>query len=375
MFSGRGVARQFAQLSSAQDTLVSLAADTGGRAFTDTNDFGEAFTRVQRDMSAYYLLGYSSTNTAQDGRFRRVQVRVKGDGLRVEARGGYYAARDFAHTSRGDRETQLQEQLSAGVSSTDVPVLVRGGFFRMADDRYYVPISVVVPGAAIPAAAARDETSLDVLGAIRDEQGRTVGRMRQTVDLSSGGGSFAGKQVLYESGVTLPPGRFAVKVVVRENITGRIGSFEAAVMVPDLKRAPVKVSSVVLGTELQRVQGRVRGGHPLDAEGVRLIPSVTHLVGRDGTLFFYFEVYDPASAGGATVDLGASLAFYRGDVKVLETPVAERSAMDAPGRRAATFRLEVPAHAFEPGLYTCQVNVIDRAAGRFAFPRMMLLVK
>jgi len=61
LFSGRGVQQQFAQLASSQDTLTSLAADTGGRAFTDSNDFGEAFAHVQRDMSAYYLLGYSST--------------------------------------------------------------------------------------------------------------------------------------------------------------------------------------------------------------------------------------------------------------------------------------------------------------------------
>src|SRR5512132_1579064 len=127
LFSGRGVQQQFAQLASSQDTLTSLAADTGGRAFTDSNDFGEAFARVQRDMSAYYLLGYSSSNAAKDGRFRRIQVRMKKDGLRVEARAGYYADRDFTHTSRTDRETQLEEQMLAAVSDTDLPVLVSGG--------------------------------------------------------------------------------------------------------------------------------------------------------------------------------------------------------------------------------------------------------
>ena len=136
MFSGRGVAQQYARLAASQDTLTSLAADTGGRAFTDTNDFGEAFTRVQRDMSAYYILGYSSTNPAKDGRFRRIQVRVKREDLRVEARAGYYAERDFAHTNRGDREAQLEEQLFAAVSSTDLPVLVTGGYFRLAADKY-----------------------------------------------------------------------------------------------------------------------------------------------------------------------------------------------------------------------------------------------
>ena len=374
MFSGRGVQHQFSQLASSQDTLTSLAGDTGGRAFTDTNDFGEAFARVQRDLSAYYLLGYSTTNAIRDGRFRRVQVRVKRDGLRVEARAGYYAPRDFAHTKRGDRETQLQEQLFAAVSATDLPVLVTGGFFRMAADRYYVPISVAVPGSAVPVSAGKDKATLDVLGMVRDEQGRPVGRIRQTMDVAAGtGSSLESKHVLYQSGVSLPPGRFAVKVVVRENTNGAIGSFEASVIVPELKQAPVKVSSVILSTQLQTLTGG-RSDNPLARDGVQVIPNVTHVVGRDQKLYFYFEVYEPAAAPSGP-DLRASLAFYRGKLKVLETPSVERTALDAPDRKAAIFRLEVPADAFKAGLYTCQINIIDAAAGKFAFPRVALLVR
>jgi VWFA-related protein len=375
LFSGRGVSHQFAQLAASQDTLTSLAADTGGRAFTDTNDFSGAFTRVQADMSAYYLLGYTSTNTVRDGRFRRVEVRVTREGLRVESRAGYFAPRDFQHTSRGDRETQLQEQLSAAVSATDLPVLVTGGFFRLAADRYYVPISVAVPGSAVLVSTDPSKATLDVLGMVRDEQGRPVGRMRQTMDLSAGTGkTLEGKQLLYQSGVTLPPGRFTVKVVVRENGTGLIGSFESPIVVPDLKQAALKVSSVVLSTQVQPVTGRARADHPLSQDGVQLIPNVTHVVSQDQKLYFYFEVYEPALAGGMT-DLRASLAFYRGKVKVLETPVAERTSLDATARKAAVFRLEVPAEAFKPGVYTCQVNVIDAVAGTFTFPRLAMVVR
>ena len=376
MFSGRAVAQQYSRLASSQDTLTSLAGDTGGRAFTDTNDFGEAFTRVQRGMSAYYLLGYSSTNPTRDGRFRRVQVRLKREGLRVESRAGYYAARDFAHTSRGDRETQLQEQLFAEVSATELPVLVTGGFFRLAADRYYVPIAVAVPGSAIRVPEGKDKATLDLLGMVRDEQGRPVGRIRQTMDLAGAAAStLEGKQVLYQSGVTLPPGRFALKVVVRENTNGAMGSFETAVVVPELKQSPVKVSSVVLSTQLQQKAPRSRSDNPLVRDGAQLIPNVTHVVGRDQKLFFYFEVYEPAAAEASTSDLRASLAFYRGKIKVLETPVLERTTLDAPERKAAVFRLEVPAEAFKPGLYTCQVNIIDAAAGKFAFPRLAMLVR
>ena len=373
MFSGRGVAQQFARLAASQDTLTSLAADTGGRAFTDTNDFGEAFSRVQRDMSAYYILGYSSTNPAKDGRFRRIQVRVKREGLRVDARAGYYAERDFAHTSRGDREAQLQEQLLAAVSATDLPVLVTGGYFRLAADRYYVPISLAVPGSAVPVAAGRDRVSLDLLGMVRDERGFPVGRFRETLQLSSSGGATLGrKQVLYQSAVTLPPGRFSVKVVVRENTNGAIGSFEAAVAVPELRQAPLKVSSIVLSTQLQPAPAR-KTDNPLIRGDVQLLPNVTHVVGRDQKLFFYYEVYEPAADEAPQVR--TSLAFYRGKVKVFETPVVERGAIDDAARRAAIFQLEVPAGSFTPGLYTCQINIIDAVAGKFAFPRMAMLVR
>jgi len=377
MFSGRGVAQQFSQLSASQDTLASLASDTGGRAFMDSNDFSDAFARVQRDMSAYYLLGYNSSNASKDGRFRRIRVRLKSSvaGARVEARQGYYADRDFAHTANADRETQLQEMLFSAVSATDLPVLVNAGYFRLAADRYYVPIAMAVPGSAVPVPAEKDKdkVALDVLGIVQDEQGRPVGRIRQTIKLPPGSvGTLTAKQILYQSAVTLPPGRFSIKVVVRENTSGLMGSFEAPVVVPELKQAPLKVSSVVLSTQVQPAKEKT--DNPLARNGEQLVPNLTHIVGKDQRMLFYYEVYDPASAEAAP-DVRTSLAFYRGKVKVFETAVVERSAVDDPARKAALFKLEVPAGAIPPGLYTCQINIIDSVAGKFAFPRLMFLLR
>jgi len=371
-FSGRGVNQQFENLFASQDTLQTLAADTGGRAFVDSNDFGAAFTQVQRDTSSYYLIGYSSTNTVKDGRFRRISVRMKRSDLRVEARAGYYADRDFAHTGRQDRERQLEEQIAAPVSATDLPVVVSSGWFRLAADRYYVPVSVAVSGP--PLGDAPQKGTLDVLGVIRDEQGRPVGRMRETLDIAADGSGGGSRQVLYQSGLTLPPGRFSVKVVVRENAGGSMGSFEAGVFVPDLRQAPVKVSSVTLSTLVRPVANRTRSESPLVRQGVELLPSLSHVVDRDGKMYFYYEVYDPAAAAGKP-SLKTSLSFYRGTVKVFETPLVDRSELDAADRRAALFQFEVPASEFKPGLYTCQVNIIDDVAGTFAFPRVAIYVR
>ena len=372
-FSGSAVAGQFTALAAQQETLTSLASDTGGTAFTDSNDFGEAFARVERDISSYYILGFGSGNTNKDGRFRRLTVRVKNrTNVKVEAKAGYYADRDFAHTGKADREALLQEQLTAPIPATDVPMFVTAGWFRLAADKYYVPISLVVPGSAVT--PSTDSATLDVSGFIRDERGFPVGRIRDTITVpASKEQGIEGKQVLYQTGMTLPPGRFSIKIVVRANADGQMGSFETPIVVPELKQSPVKVSSLVLGTQLQNVAPR-KNASPLVHDGVELVPNLTHIVGRDQTLYFYYEVYDPAASDGSP-QLRTSLAFYRGKVKVFETPVVERTKVDAVDRRAAVFQFEVPGGSFRPGLYTCQVNIIDVTASRFAFPRLEMYVR
>jgi len=375
-FTGSAVTQQFTQLAAQQETLTTLAADTGGTAFLDSNDFGEAFGQVTKDISSYYILGFASTNTDRDGRYRRITVRLRNKSdAKIEAREGYYADRDFTHTAKGDREVQLQEQLAMQIPATDVPLFVTTGFFRLAADRYYVPVSLVVPGSAVPPAAkSTDKLTLDVAGFIRDERNFPVGRIRDTMTVPPAStDSLSTRQVLYETGVTLPPGRFSVKMVVRENTTGQMGTFETKLVVPELKQAPVKVSSVVLSTQLQTASGR-KTANPLVRDGVELVPNLTHIVGRNQKLYFYYEVYDPAADNGMP-QIRTSLAFYRGRVKVFETPVVERTMLDAADRHAAIFQFEVPAGSFKPGLYTCQVNIVDEVMSKFAFPRLEMYVR
>ncbi len=375
-FTGSAVTQQFTQLAAQQETLTTLAADTGGTAFLDSNDFGEAFGKVTNDISSYYILGFASTNPDRDGRYRRLTVKLRNKSdVKVDAREGYYADRDFTHTAKGDREIQLQEQLSMQIPATDVPLFVTTGFFRLAADRYYVPVSLTVPGSAVPPAAkAGDKLTLDVAGFIRDERNFPVGRIRDTMTVPPAStDSLAARQVLYETGVMLPPGRFSVKVVVRENTTGQMGTFETKLVVPELKQAPVKVSSVVLSTQLQNVGAR-KTANPLVRDGIELVPNLTHIVSRNQKLYFYYEVYDPAADNGMP-QVRTSLAFYRGRVKVFETPVVERTALDATDRHAAIFQFEVPAASFKPGLYTCQVNIVDEVTSKFAFPRLEMYVR
>jgi VWFA-related protein len=291
-FSGGSTRNQFSSLAATQDTLTTMAEDTGGRAFFDSNTFGAVFDRVVNDTSAYYVLGYSSSNPARDGRFRRIKVRLKRTDLKLEYRSGYYAPRDFAHSTKDDREQQLQDQLLSDLSSTDLSAFVSTSYFRLADNRYFIPLSVVVPGYQIPITktTAKDKATVDVLGVVRDEQRRPVGRIRDTVRLATDAADdLKRKTVQYETGFEMPPGKYHVKIVVRENQDGAFGSYETDIVVPDLKKDALKVSSVVVGTQLQP-GARKNDRNPLMRDGRELVPNVTHVVSAGQHLYFYYEV-------------------------------------------------------------------------------------
>lgn len=388
-YSGKSVAGQFDSNATSQETLVTLAGDTGGRAFLDSNDFGKVFTGVQQDTSLYYLLGYHSTNSARDGRFRRITVRVNRPGVKIDFRRGYYAPADFQHSTRDDRERQLDEELASDLSTTDLPVYLAAAYFRIADRKFYVPVSVVVPGSQIPFTHNNDQdrATLDVLGIVTDPEKRPVGQIRDTVKLALNASQLVQrKSVQYNSGFVLPPGTYHLKFVVRENQSGRLGSFETDLTVPDLKSAPVapvKMSSIVLSNQLQPATKR-KTDNPMVRDGSEVIPSVTHVFSAGQHLYFYYEVYDPARAAtnaaandrnSPAIHLLTNVAFFRGNTKAYETPLVESEQLNAPDRKAAVFQLDVPLTQLKPGFYTCQVNVIDDAAGQFRFPRLALLVR
>ena len=123
-------------------------------------DFAPAFTKVHDDTSFYYLLGYISNNPAKDGRYRRITVqlnRADVKNAKLDFRKGYYAPADFQHTTKETREQQLQDQLTSDVPTSDFPVYVSTAYFRMAENRYFVPVSVVVPGSQIPFTRASEQ--------------------------------------------------------------------------------------------------------------------------------------------------------------------------------------------------------------------------
>ncbi|HKW19072.1 MAG TPA: VWA domain-containing protein [Terriglobales bacterium] len=386
-YSGQAVLNAYDSNFSTQETLVTLASDTGGRAFLDSNDFNALFKGVQDDTSFYYVLGYRSTNPARDGRYRRITVKLKGSDVKLEYRRGYYAPADYQHANGENRERQLEEQLASDLPATDMPLYLGVAYFRWQGNKFAIPVSLVVPGSEIPftRSSDRDKATLDVIGVILDASQHPVVNIRDTVKLAvNTSADVRRKNVQYNTTLVLLPGKYHLKFVVRENQTGRMGSFETDLNVPDLKSAPMKMSSVVLASQTQPAKAKSNNPNPLVHDGSEIVPSVTHVFSNPQHLLLYYEVYDPArvSPGGHSVNshtdaihLLTNVAFFQGAAKAYESSLVELSSLSARGRQAAVFQLDVPLTSLKPGFYICQVNVIDDAGGHFLFPRIPLLIR
>jgi VWFA-related protein len=364
-----------------QEVLSTLAADTGGKFYGDSNDFAPAFQAMENDTAQYYVIGFRSTNTARDGRYRRLQIKVNRPDVKFQYRPGYYAPADYQHSNHEDRERQLTEQLESDLPATDVPVYMAAYYFQLAADRYYIPVSLIVPGSQIPFVKGgdRDKATIDIIGEVKDMAGRAEGEVRQTVKLAiDQQQQVSRKNVQYTTNFTLPPGKYHVKFVVRENETGHMGSFETDINVPDLTKAPMKLSSVLLASQRQPA-AKSKQANPLVQDGQLWVPNVPHVFRQDGHLYLLYEVYSPdtktADAKPQSPRLLTSIEFLSGSTKVFETPLVEATKLTDPARNMIAFQFDVPLKDLKPGQYTCQVNVIDDRAGAFSFPRTAVLVR
>ncbi len=382
-FNGSALTNSMNQNLATQEVMATLSSDTGGKAFFDSNDFAPAFAQVQKDNSAYYAIGFHSTNPARDGKYRKLTVRIDRPGVKLEYRPGYYAPADFKHSGKEDREQELQDQLASDLPATDMAVYMDAMYFRLDENRFFMPVSLVVPGSQIPFVNGgdKDKATLDIIGAVIDQTQRPVGRVRDTVKLNLDPSLQARqKNIQYTTSFNLPPGKYQLKFVVRENQTGRMGSFIADVTLPDLKKAPLKMSSIVLASQREPS----KKDDPLVRNGEEYVPNISHVFRQDQHMYLLYEIYDPAHAKAAegapkesksAVDLLSSLELIQGSTKVYETPIVQARAINVDGRDAVSIELDVPLSGLKPGSYICQLNVIDDSAGSFAFPRFAVLVR
>jgi VWFA-related protein len=389
MYSGSSQRTAQSNFQAQQETLHTLAADTGGKALLDNNDLSLGFAQAQHDTSSYYILGYYSSNTATDGRYRRIKVQVnRNQSAKLDYRTGYFASKEFKQFTSSDRERQLQEALMLGDPVTDLSVALEVNYFRLARDRYFVPVSVKIPGSDIELArkGGAESTRLDFIGEVKDSKGVLQGTVRDDIMVKLKGetaGQLATRNLEYDAGFTLQPGTYTLKFLARENATGKMGTFETKFVIPDLtsEQKYLPLSSVVLSYQRENLAATVGSAerdkkllaaNSLIQDNLKLVPSVTRVFRNDQDMYVYLETYQPAAE--KTELMVASVSFYRGKVKAFETaPLKITAGLNAKSK-AVPVSFSVPLGKLQPGRYTCQVNVLNPSEQKFAVWRSPIVL-
>jgi VWFA-related protein len=398
LYNGAGQNTIRANFNNQQETLATLALDTGGKALLDSNDLTEGIRQVQEDFSSYYVLSYVSSNTAMDGRYRRIQVklapRLAGLRAKLDYRQGYYGSTTFAHMAEGDKEAQLEKALMSDNPVTDLPIAVEVDYFRIEKTKYFVPIAVKIPGSALAFhnKGAKQATELDFIAEVYDERNRSAATVRDTIPLklaSDVAGQVVHKSIQYDTGVTLTPGKYRLRFVARENGEGKVGTFETKFIVPDVGlEKTLRISSLILSNQRDPVASQVAGvknskklvqTNPLIADGKKLVPDVTKVFRANQNMLVYVEVYDAnipdfMPENFRRPDVSASLALYKDNKKVYESPAIRATRLSETRSETLPVWLQMSMVKIPPGKYDAQVNLIDEFGRKFAFPRASLAV-
>lgn len=385
MYSGASALAVTNNFQQSQDTLYSLASDTGGKALLDYNDLTKGIIQAEQSVSSYYIIGYYTTNAALDGKFRRIKITLNNSSLsaNLDYRQGYFAAKQFAKFNATDRERQLEDALMLDDPITELTIAMEIDYFQLNRAEYFVPIVVKIPGRELALAKRHgaEHTLIDFIGEIKDEYGSTVSNVRDKVDVKLSdetAAELAKRPIEYDTAFTLLPGKYTIKFLARDDETGRIGTYQSTFRVANLNKEVqhVTISSVVLSSQrvnlkdaIYRVKEKngqaAEAANPLVENGEKLIPSVTRVFSKSRNMFVYLQAYEQGAEMARP--LLAFVSLFNGSTKALETTPLKITTSTPNRLRTMPIRFEIPLAGIAPGEYNCQVTVLDPTQKKAAF--------
>ncbi len=264
---GLGPKQLMQELQTSQENLRMLAEETGGVAFVGRNDFDAAFDRIVQENSAYYVLGYYSTNDRRDGKLRNITVRVAGyPDAQVTYRKRYAAPR-----GRGPKNTaagkpldpsksltaELVNTMASPLPKTGLQLRVTAIAKKGTEKNSDVEVLIDTLGGDLTFTEKNGtfNNRLSLSVGVFNKQGKSVFTERPDVDLNLRPESHVRVR---ENGVrllrhlSLPPGRYQIRVAAQDSGKVRQGSAHLDLDVPDFTKNPIAISSVALAATADR---------------------------------------------------------------------------------------------------------------------------
>ncbi len=263
---------------------------------------------------------------------------------------------------------------------TDLTIATEVNYFQSNSAEYFVPVAVKIPGSELALArrGGAERTVIDFIGEVKDEYRVTMANVRDKVDIKLSGetaAQLAKRPIQYDTGFTLLPGTYSLKLLARDNETGRIGTYLTTFVIPNLNKEQqrIPISSVVLSGQRMDLKDALYSVgkdtiptvNPLIQNKQKLIPSVTRVFSRGRDMYVYLQAYGLGAS--AVQPLFAFVTFYRGQTKAFETPpLAVTEAMQN-RLKTAPLRINLSLENLQPGRYSCQVTVVVPTSQKAAF--------
>jgi VWFA-related protein len=355
------------ELRISQDSLRVLAEQTGGLAFVNSNDLGEAFDRVVRDNSSYYMLGYYPTNEKRDNRFRRIEVRLNKPGLQVRARKGYVspAKNDQAvrRLAKLEGSPELADALNRPIPTSGLTLHANTASFKGVAPNTSVAVTILVDGSGFTFAEKDGwiEDKLEVSVSAID--GKGVIRGNEHFDMNIRVRS-ENRAILTATGfraiskIDVPPGKYNLRIGARESGGGALGTILTDLEVPDLVTSPLGMSGLMLSSV-------DTGGVPTGrAEQLKsrlpIVPSTTREFRSSDELVMFAEVYDNERVKPHTVDVTTTILGADRSKPISRSQEQRSSAELAANGGTFSYAAQIPLKELKPGVYSVRFEASSR---------------
>jgi VWFA-related protein len=341
------------------DFLETVAANTGGRAIVNTNDFDPGIAQIFQENGSYYLIGYEATDPGS-GKMHRLSVKVDRPDVEVRTRSGYYAS-DTKADAKAAKSSPVATAIASVLPNADLPMHVvlapfaspaPAGPSAKPGPGPSTPLGtgatvVIVLGLSHAASANRASTTVDLQTSAFTPDGEARGTENQTARVTMMAGSpkeTARYEVL--SHIDLKPGRYQLRLAAHSSLENKVGSVFADVEVPDFANAPVSLSGVLFDAS----PSLTAAPHDALAAIVPIIPTAERTFDPRDRVSAFLRVYQGGKIAMVDVPLKIQLISEKGTAVVDRVDTMSAAGFDAT-TRAVDERIALPISDLPMGEY------------------------
>jgi VWFA-related protein len=383
--SGRLQRAAGGELVESQDAMNALASDTGGRAIFNTNALEARVGKSLAETSAYYLLAWRPDNEAQKTeKFRRIEVSIIGrPELTVRVRGGFFSVdRPLAKQTKANDEiggsaspeksgdSRLHAAMLEPFPERGLPVSLSLTYVNSPDKGPMLTVALQLKAGAVSFTSmdGKQKAAVEIAGLVYNDEGKVGAHFNDHLSINGPATTVdgSGRDLIYNYPLTIPPGLYQVRVGVRDEKSGSIGSAQDWVQIPDLSKTPLALSSLIVSERLPKPPPL------LSTDGATSVDqgsfSVDHRFQRNSFLRFLLFLYS-AQRLETKPDIAVQVQVLRDNQPVITTSPRKVATEGIPDLTRLAYAAEISLEHLPAGRYVLQVTAIDRVAKTTATQR------